>query len=245
MFDTLRHVPFPSSSPTRRPQTAGASTRPPLDPALASRVRPTTHRRDRRLPVLDPLAPLLPDAGLTRGTVLTVGGREGATTLALGLAAAASEAGAWCAVVGVPDPGVLAMAELGVSLDRLLLVPRPAARWPQVTALLLSGVDIVVLRPAAPIRPAAARRLTALARQEGSVLIVVGGSRWAEGADLELEVERSHWHSALGGAESDHGETGGFRGRWAEVRSAGRRAAARPMFAALWLPGPAGAVTAA
>jgi hypothetical protein len=83
---------------------------------LADRIRPTTPVAGRLLPVPPPLAPLFPDGALRRGTTTTVAGLpgHGATTLALALLAAASQAGSWCAAVGLADPGVVAAAELGI-----------------------------------------------------------------------------------------------------------------------------------
>src|SRR5439155_174136 len=63
----------------------------------------------------------------------------GATSLLLALIAAASRAGSWCAVVGVPALGVAAADGLGVALDRLALVPYPGPDWATVVAALLDG----------------------------------------------------------------------------------------------------------
>ncbi|MGH3834570.1 MAG: hypothetical protein ACRDSF_02530, partial [Pseudonocardiaceae bacterium] len=59
-------------------------------------------------PVVEPLALLLPGGELRRGSVVAV---QGSTALLLALLAAASAQGAWVAVVGVGDLGVLAAAE--------------------------------------------------------------------------------------------------------------------------------------
>ena len=68
----------------------------------AARVRPVALAREHVLPVLDELAPLLPDAGLRRGSTVAVGSTStvdpgdavgGATALALALAVAASAEG--------------------------------------------------------------------------------------------------------------------------------------------------------
>src|SRR5438067_822482 len=58
------------------------------------------------LPVLPALAGLLP-AGLPRGSVIATGAWG---LLCLALAAAASGAGAWCAIAGLPALGVAAAA---------------------------------------------------------------------------------------------------------------------------------------
>jgi hypothetical protein len=135
-------------------------------------------------------------------------------------------------VVGVPDLGVLAAAELGVAVDRFALVPRPGEQPSAVVAALLDGVDLVVVGPAARLGEAHARRLSARARHRGSVLLPLGP--WP-GVDLELRCERATW-SGLG---RGHGQ---LRRREVVVHARGRGAAARPARATLQLPGPGGAV---
>jgi hypothetical protein len=63
-----------------------------VESGLVERVRPTTLARDQLLPVLPALEPLLPGAGLRRGSTLSVDG-PAATSLALAAAAAASQDG--------------------------------------------------------------------------------------------------------------------------------------------------------
>jgi hypothetical protein len=184
------------------------------------------------LPVLPPLRALFADAGLRRGSVLAV---EAAGALSLSLVAGASASGAWSALVGMPDAGVLAAARMGVDLERLLLVDEPGERWPEITAALLDAVEVVLVRP--PGRPQATveRRLSALARRTGAVLIVAGG--W-EGAALRLRVASAQWL----GLGDGHGH---LQGRRALVVAEGRGGAVRPRVARLWLPAPDGTVTAA
>ncbi|HYZ09141.1 MAG TPA: hypothetical protein VE709_11300, partial [Pseudonocardiaceae bacterium] len=81
----------------------------------------------RPYPVHAPLAPLLPGGGLRRGSVVAV---RGSTALLLALLAAATTQGAWAAVVGIGDLGVLAAAEAGVAVQRLVLVPAPGEPGP-------------------------------------------------------------------------------------------------------------------
>src|SRR2546430_6354197 len=88
---------------------------------------------ERLLPVLPELRELLPGRGIRRGAtvaIATVAGPEtgpgaahtprsarstGATSLLFALLAAASGAGSWCAVVGMPALGVVAAAEAGIA----------------------------------------------------------------------------------------------------------------------------------
>ena len=103
-----------------------------------------------------PLAGLLPDGALRRGTTLTVGapGDDGALSVALALVGAASATGSWCALVGHPGLGAVAAVDLGVDLGRLAVLPRPGPAWAEATAAVLEGVDLVVLCPPFPPRRA-------------------------------------------------------------------------------------------
>ena len=139
-----------------------------------------------------PLAPLFPDGVLRRGTTTTVSGPpgHGATTLALSLLAAASTAGSWCAAVGLPDPGVVAAAGLGLDLRRVVFVPHPGTGWAEAAGDLLSGVDAVLVRPPGRARLTAARHLSARARERQVALVVLleRAGAWPEGGDLALAV---------------------------------------------------------
>ena len=190
-----------------------------LPPGLADRVRPTTPVAGRTLPVPPPLAPLFPGGSLRRGTTTTVAGQpgHGATTLALALLAAASAAGSWCAAVGLPDPGVVAAAGLGLDLRRVVFVPHPGSGWAEAAGDLLSGVDAVLVRPPGRARLTAARHLTARARERQAALVVL-----LEGVGL---LARGRRPGALGGG----GRVGGHRpGPRPPARPARRGARQRP-----------------
>ena len=212
-----------------------------LPAGLADRVRPTTPVAGRTLPVPTPLAPLFPSGSLRRGTTTIVSGQRGhgATTLALALLGAASASGSWCAAVGLPDPGVVAAAGLGLDLRRVVFVPHPGTGWAEAAGDLLSGVDAVLVRPPGRARLTAARHLTARARDRQAALVVLleGTGSWPEGGDLALAVGAVEWE----GVGRGHGY---LRGRRAEVRVSGRRAAGRANECSLWLPADSGAVAA-
>jgi hypothetical protein len=227
-------APPPPLSPPRRPLKSRE-----LPAGLADRVRPVTPVAGRTLPVPPPLAPLFPGGVLRRGTTVTVSGPpgHGATTLALSLLAAASAAGSWCAAVGLSDPGVVAAAGLGLDLRRVVFVPHPGTGWAEAAGDLLSGVDAVLVRPPGRARLTAARHLSARARERQAALVVLleRPGAWPEGGDLALSVGAGAWE----GVGQGHGH---LRGRRAEVRVSGRRAAGRATECSLWLPAGSGAV---
>jgi len=221
-------------------------------------VAPVDLARTRRLPVLPALAPLLPGGGLQRGTTVAVGtqdGLPGATSLALALAAGASQAGSWVAAVGLGALGLVAATELGVALDRLVLVADPGRQrdgWASVVAALVDGFDVVLVagQPegrgrdqgqrrgrGTGLRPADARRLVARARERGAVLMAVGGDLPGERSPVRLTVVTAAW-TGLGEG------WGHLAGRRMTVETGGRGEAARPRRAELWLPDADGAVGA-
>jgi hypothetical protein len=182
--------------------------------------------------VLPALRGLLPAGGLPRGSVVAAGRWS---LLCLALVAGASAAGAWCAVTGLPQFGVVAAADAGLDLNRVLLIAEPGTIWPQVVASLLDGCEVVLLRP--PGRPPAQvrRRLEATVRRFGGVLVVAG--EW-EGAQTRLLITRQEWT----GIGPGHGR---LRARRVQVVAEGRGAAARSRARWLWLPGPDGSVAVA
>ncbi|HUO48853.1 MAG TPA: hypothetical protein VMU09_08480 [Acidimicrobiales bacterium] len=184
----------------------------------------------RTLAVPDGLAGMFPHGAVQRGATVVVDGGQGAVSLALALLATVG----WAAVVGVPDLGVLAAAEMGVPLERLALVPRvEAAQWPTVVGALLDSVDVVVARPPAHLRAGDARRLSARARERGAVLVpLLPGRAWGDGAEVRLVVTGGRWEGP--GAGDGH-----VTARRLRVAVSGRGAAARPREVEVWLPGEA------
>jgi Mrp family chromosome partitioning ATPase len=205
------------------------------------RVTPVVLARDRALPVLDALAPLLPD-GLRRGSTVSVAGGPGATTLALALAVAASAEGSWTAVVGAPSVGLASALEVGLAPERLLVLAEVRRDvWATVVAALVDSVDLVLVS-APRAAPGDARRLAARARERGAVIVALprgGEGWWPVGPDVRLGVGATSWSGPAGGG------AGRLVARRAEVVSGGRGAAGRERRAALWLPGPDGTVATA
>ncbi len=198
---------------------------------LGDRVRPATRADERILPVPEAFEGLLPHRGLRRGSLVATGG-VAATSLALALAGPVSRSGAWIAVVGLDGVGLLAAAEMGVDLARVLLIADPGpSRWPATVAALADAVDLVLSRPPGPVAAGIQRRLSARCRERGSVIVQCGGppGLWATAPDLVVSASSAAWW----GVGVGHGH---LRSRRVEVAVSGRRGADRPRRAELWLP---------
>ena len=174
----------------RRDERARAHLR-----SAATRASPAVLAGDRRLTVAGPLGAIFPAGGVRRGSTVALDGPPGAgsTTVVFALAAAATSAGEWAAVVD-PDGtfGARAAAEAGVVLERCAVVRRvPADRWAIVVAALLDGVALVAAAIPPRLRSSDARRLTARARERASVLVALGP--WPAEATLRLHAHGGTW----------------------------------------------------
>jgi hypothetical protein len=176
----------------------------PLDPArnvveqLRERVAAMESRPARQqLPVLPALADLAPlHAGATYGV--------DSASLALAMVAGASAAGEWVGFAGCPDFGAEAAAEVGVRLERTVVVPDPGAHWLEVTAALVDVLRVVVLRPPASVDARSAGILDSRLRTRAGALVVWGD--WPR-VEARLSIEKSRWtgpHDGLGRLQERH-----------------------------------------
>jgi hypothetical protein len=90
--------------------------------------------------------------------------------------------------------------------------------------------------PRGRLRPSDVRRLAARVREQGSVLVAVGGELPGERSHLRLTVTAASW----GGLGTGWGH---LQGRRVVVEAGGRGESARPRRAELWLPNENGVVT--
>ena len=182
--------------------------------------------QDQLLPLRSDLAPLFPWNGLKRGTVIEIT----SSVITMALLAEATTQGSWAAVVGSPEMGLAAAREQGVALERLVVVHRPPLdQAATVIAALVDALDVVVVGPRLLQRSVDARRLSARARERGSVLVSRGG--WMEGPDVSLHVRAQHFV----GMSEGHGHLSGWS---VDVETSGRGAASRPRRATLTLARP-------
>lgn len=151
-----------------------------------------------------PLSQLLP-----RGTVAVL---SGARSLALRMVAAATAEGGHAAIVGQPDVGLLAAVEMGADLSRVAVIPYPGTDPVEVAAVLLDGLDLVVLALGGRSVPMSrARAVTARARQKGCTLLVTGGDWHGASARLDARVCGYEMVGSGGAAVPGRGRIGRVR----------------------------------
>src|SRR5271168_822943 len=150
------------------------------------------------------LAEALPTQ-LPRGTVSVL---SGARSLVLSMVAAVTAAGGNAASDCQPDIGLLAAVEMGADLSRLAVIPDPGTDPVEVAAVLVDGMDLVVLALGGRSVPLTrARAVVARAHHKGCTLLVTDGD-W-QGASIRLKARVCGYETTAG--------TPGF-GRISKVR---------------------------
>jgi hypothetical protein len=152
--------------------------------------------------------------------------------LLLALAAEASAGRAGWAAVGLPQMGALAAKSVGLDLVSGLRVDDPGRQWAQVVATLAEVVPVVLVGQLGTVAGQTSRRLAAVLRRSGSVLLAA--ESW-DGAEVRMNVLSAVWE----GISEGHGL---LRGRRVRVAAVGRGGSSVPRYADMWLPGPDGRV---
>ena len=178
--------------------------------------------QDSLLPMPDSLVELLPDS-LPRGTVAVL---SGARSLQLSMVAAVTAEGGHAAIIGQPDVGLLAAVEMGADLSRIAVIPEPGADPVEVAAVLMDGMDLVVLGLGGRSVPATrARAVVARARQRGCTLLVTDGD-W-QGASARLDAHVSGYEVVGAGRGTPAPGCGRIGRVRLAMRSRGRSGVAR------------------
>jgi hypothetical protein len=148
-------------------------------------------------------------AALPRGTVAVL---SGARSLPLSLVAAVTAKGGHAAIVGQPDVGLMAAVEMGADLSRIAVIPEPGNDPVEVAAVLMDGMDLVVLGLGGRSVPATrARAVVARARQKGCTLLVTNGDWQGASARLEARVCGYEIAGPGGGSRPGFGRIGKVR----------------------------------
>ena len=170
--------------------------------SLGQRVGPVAFARDRVMPVAAALEPLFPEAGLVRGSIIDCQGAT-AMSIALAVVAESSSSGSWLAVLGLPALGLRAAAEVGIALDRLVMVAEPdgldEVAWANVMSALIDGFDLILLRSTPRLRAGTARRLQARVQARGAVLVIVGNPGQFS-CDVTISGLSAEWEGLSHGA---------------------------------------------
>jgi len=222
-----------------QPSARPFGQRPVLSAHLKEQATPVIAASARTIPIDPALSAMVPGGAFQRGTttVLVGGQGSGATSLGIALMGHASSLGHWCGAVGLKDPGIAAMMELGLDVRRVVFVPHPRAMWADAVAELLDGVDLLFVCPPSRVPHGAARRLMARAKERKSVLLVRTNDtrQWPVPPEATIVLERSSWQGAGQG-------DGRLAARRVTVSGESRRGT-RGGTHALWLPALSGAVT--
>jgi hypothetical protein len=146
--------------------------------AVSEKMSGTQHHSHDLLP--EPAGHAL----VPRGTVAVL---SGARSLVLSMVASVTAAGGNAAIVGQPDIGLLAAVEMGADLSRLAVIPDPGTDPVEVAAVLIDGMDLVVLGLGGRRVPwSRTRAVAARARHKSCTLLVTDGD-W-QGAPARLEA---------------------------------------------------------
>jgi hypothetical protein len=193
--------------------------------------QPSVRADEAIIEVSKPLEAMLPHGGLQRGATLHLNG-PASYSLMLSLLAVPTRQGKWAVVVGDGDVGLSAAADLGVALERLVLVEQPPrSAFLTVLGACIGAFDLVVIDPGRLNEVGGGRRLRARARERGTVLVQLGGTKpvWGEGAEIELTATTQRWD----GLGVGHGH---LSARQVNVATQGRRNGARGWTTSLWMP---------
>jgi hypothetical protein len=137
------------------------------------------------------------------------------------MVAAVTAEGGHVAIIGQPDLGLLAAVEMGADLSRIAVIPEPGADPVEVAAVLMDGMDLVVLGLGGrSVPPTRARAVVARARQRGCTLLVTDGD-W-QGASARLDARVSGYEIVGAASRGRDGAPTPGCGRISRVRLAMR-----------------------
>lgn len=207
----------------------------------AHRVAPTTLAGDQLLSVPELFHDLLPSGGLQRGWTVRLEGSSSARALAWALLSTATTAGRWVATVNVAGISLAAASELGVAIERVLVISNARAEvWSATLGALIGAVDVILFdAPHHRIPPSEYRKIASRCRERGTVLMELGtaqprrSGRFAGVGQLQYDVSFSVQPSAWVGLESGYGH---LQARGIDVSVSGRRATGRQRQGSFELP---------
>ena len=184
-------------------------------------IAPVVLAAEKVLPIPEVFGDLFPGDGLQRGWVTRVGGGPSARAFAWALLGGVTTAGGWIASIDVPGIAMAAAREVGVAIERMMVVTSTDAEsWSTAVGALIGAVDVVVFEsPRHRITPSEHRRLASRARERGSVLLELASSTRFR-SQLQYDLSFTTHPVAWTGLGRGHGC---LRGRVVDVQVTGRR----------------------
>ncbi len=192
----------------------------------AQQIAPVVLAKEQLLQVPPVFHRLLPGAGLQRGWTTRIDGTRSGRALAWALLADVTRSGGWIAAVDVPGISLAAASEVGVSVERVLVVSgTTTTTWASTIGALIGSVDVVVFgAPRHRVQPSVFRRIASRCRERGTVLLELDGSptgrRATSGKQLEYDVS---FHVAEVGWHGLGEGYGRLQSRELDVTVSGRR----------------------
>lgn len=188
------------------------------------RIAPVVLAAEQVLPVPEIFHTVLPGGGLQRGWTTRVAGGASSRALAWALLSTVTTSGGWVAAVDVPGISLTAAREVGVAIERVLVVTSTGApNWANTIGALIGSVDAIVFgAPRHRVQPREYRRMASRCRERGTVLVELATDAAQQFTqrqlqyDVSFSVEPVEW-SGLG---TGHGR---LQARALDVSVAGRR----------------------
>jgi len=208
------------------------------------KIAPVVLAKELLMPVPEVFHQVLPGTGLQRGWTTHVAGSASGGVFAWAMLSEVTRSGGWVAAVDIPGISLAAASEVGVSVERVLVISGVDAQsWAATMGALIGSVDAVIYgAPRHRIQPSAHRKLVSRCRERGTVLmqLTCGHSTRQSSpppveADISFEVQPVRW-AGLGKGY------GRLESRTISVSVSGRRAQGRVRRGTFMLPDVDGSV---
>lgn len=206
------------------------------------RVAPVVLAGEQMLTVPEVFDSLLPGGGLQRGWTTRVDGGASARALAWALLGEVTTAGRWVAAVNIAGISLAAAAEVGVAVERVLVVENVTPDvWSATIGALIGAVDVVLFSaPQHRVRPSEYRQMSSRCRERGTVLMELapdasaGRGRFGTKGQLQYDLSFTVDPIAWEGLGRGHGH---LCARGLKVSVSGRRAPGQGRHGHFELPG--------
>ena len=206
-------------------------------------VAPLVLAKEQLIAVPPPFQDLLPAVGLQRGWATSVVGSPAGRVFAWALLSELTRSGGWIATVDVSGINLTAANEVGLSIERVLVVSgTDAQNWAPTMGALVGAVDVIVYgAPRHRIQPSTFRKLMSRCRERGTVLMQLPDRRHATKGGLPVEADVSFDVCPVGwsGLGDGHGR---LASRAINVTASGRRIPGQPRKGTFMVPDACGTV---